>query len=98
MGVGAKQSLDQQGKYATHAHYHARQHPLHQVRGIGSVAGALPLRQVGILTGRLAHQRAQVVSQHLGKHINQQKTDGFTGSPPKNSSEGASHEVSIEVI
>ena len=48
MGVGAKQSdsLDQQSKDTTHAQHHARQHPLHQMRGIRSIAGALPLWQL----------------------------------------------------
>ena len=75
MRIGREQSNRsvQQGSQTTPAHGHSRQQSLQARRGIGSIVGPLTRWQSGVLAGRLTDQRAQVVSEHLGKHIDQQR-------------------------
>ena len=50
----------------------ARQHALHHEGSIGSIAFARTPRQLGIVGGRAAHQRGDVVGQYLGRHVDDQ--------------------------
>ena len=40
---------------------------------VGAVAGARCGRQISVLGGALAHPRAQIVGQHLGVYVYQQR-------------------------
>ena len=78
MRVAAEQieRLVQQRQHAAQTQHHAWQQPLQQWRGIGPLTHTPAPRQISLFIGRLAHQRGQVVSQHLGRHVDEQRMLG----------------------
>ncbi len=68
-----RERLFQEGSDAPHPQRHAWQQTLQAWRSVGAVTGARCGREISVLRRALAHQRGQIVGQHLGVYVYQQR-------------------------
>ena len=68
-----RERIFQQGCDATQSQRHTRQQALQAWCRVSAVTGACSGRKISVLRRALTHQRGQIIGQHLGVHVYQQR-------------------------